>query len=60
MPVHYNEMLIGVTASFGVAALESGFSVEQSLDHADQALYTAKSSGRNCAHLWRGPDACKK
>src|SRR5229473_2598157 len=28
MPVHYNEMLIGVTASFGVAALESGFSVE--------------------------------
>jgi diguanylate cyclase len=59
MPVHYNEMLIGVTASFGIAALEPDFSVEQSLDHADQALYMAKSAGRNCAHLWRRPDLSK-
>jgi diguanylate cyclase (GGDEF)-like protein len=54
MPVHYNEMLIGVTASFGVAQLDPAFSVEQSLDHADQALYTAKSNGRNCAQAWHG------
>ena len=59
MPVHYNEMLIGVTASFGVAALDPDFSVEQSLDHADQALYIAKSAGRNCARLWKGPDVHK-
>jgi len=52
MPIHYNEMLIGVTASFGVAPLDPEFSVEQSLDHADQALYAAKSAGRNCARLW--------
>lgn len=53
MPVHYNNMLIGVTASFGVAPLDSDSSVEQCLDHADQALYTAKSAGRNCAQLWK-------
>jgi diguanylate cyclase len=60
LPVHYNDMLIGVTASFGVAPLSPDFSVEQSLDHADQALYAAKSAGRNCAQLWKGPDASKR
>lgn len=59
MPVHYNNMLIGVTASFGVAALDPDFGVEQSLDHVDQALYRAKSAGRNCAQPWKGPDAHK-
>ena len=54
MPIHYNDMLIGVTASFGVASLDPDFSVEQSLDHADQALYTAKSNGRNRAQAWKG------
>jgi diguanylate cyclase (GGDEF)-like protein len=54
MPVHYNDMLIGVTASFGVAQLDPGFTVEQSLDHADQAMYAAKSNGRNCAQAWHG------
>lgn len=53
MPVHHNEMLIGVTASFGIAQLDSNFSVEESLDHADQALYAAKSTGRNCARVWK-------
>jgi diguanylate cyclase len=53
LPIHYNDMLIGVTASFGVAPLDPDFSVEQSLDHADQALYNAKSTGRNCAQLWK-------
>ena len=52
MPVHYNDMLIGVTASFGVAPLDSDQSVEQTLDHADQALYAAKSEGRNWAKIW--------
>ena len=54
MPIHYNDMLISVTASFGVAPLDSAYSVEQSLDNADQALYAAKSAGRNRAQLWQG------
>lgn len=56
LPIYHNEMLIGVTASFGVAPLEAGCSVEESLDHADRALYLAKSGGRNCARLWRGAE----
>jgi len=52
MPVHYNDMLIGVTASFGVAPLDPDYTVEQSLDHADHALYAAKSAGRNRAEIW--------
>ena len=37
-----------VTVSIGVAAHTSGISVAQLLDQADQALYRAKSNGRNC------------
>ncbi|MGO9588732.1 MAG: diguanylate cyclase [Candidatus Acidiferrales bacterium] len=54
LPVHYNDMLIGVTASFGVAPLDPSHTVEQTLDHADQALYEAKSGGRNRAEIWKG------
>jgi diguanylate cyclase len=53
MPIYHNDMLIGVTASFGVAPLDSDYSVEQSLDHADQALYAAKSGGRDRAEIWK-------
>jgi len=42
MPVYHNDMLIGVTASFGVAPIDSDYSVEESLENADQALYAAK------------------
>jgi diguanylate cyclase (GGDEF)-like protein len=53
LPIHYNDMLMGVTASFGVAPLDTAYSVEQALDNADQALYAAKSAGRNHANLWK-------
>lgn len=36
-----------ITASFGVAALESSGTVEQAIDKVDKALYLAKSRGRN-------------
>lgn len=38
---------LNVTASFGVSALSSSFSVEETMDLADQAMYKAKSAGRN-------------
>jgi diguanylate cyclase (GGDEF)-like protein len=41
-----------VTASFGLAALEIGVSVENSIDRADKALYAAKAAGRNRCIAW--------
>jgi diguanylate cyclase (GGDEF)-like protein len=41
-----------VTASFGIVLLESGVSVENSIDRADKALYTAKADGRNRCVAW--------
>ena len=38
---------VRVTVSIGVAAHTAGVSVVQLLDQADQALYRAKSDGRN-------------
>src|SRR3990167_3144795 len=42
---------IHITASFGVAALEPISTVEQCIDHADKAMYQAKSEGRNCTRI---------
>jgi diguanylate cyclase (GGDEF)-like protein len=39
--------VVPVTASFGVAQLVAGETIEQLIDRADRAMYTAKSSGRN-------------
>lgn len=39
--------VLQITASFGVATLEPSWSVEESIDRADKALYEAKSGGRN-------------
>lgn len=41
-----------VTASFGLALLETGVPVEKSIDRADRALYEAKAAGRNCCVIW--------
>jgi len=39
---------VTVTASFGVATSPAGGSFEEAFQQADQALYLAKSRGRNC------------
>lgn len=49
--------LLNVTASFGVAAVEPGEAPGEVLARADQALYRAKSSGRNQACVY-DRDAC--
>ena len=43
-----DDVLYGVTASFGLAAWRKGATAKHLLACADQALYLAKSSGRNC------------
>lgn len=44
--------IVQVTASFGVTTLDPEVTVETSIARADQALYAAKSAGRNCLRLW--------
>lgn len=47
-PILFGELHINITASFGVVELGSqNISVEQAINLADNALYKAKSSGRN-------------
>lgn len=47
-PVLVGDLEIAVTASFGVAELtQETTTLQQLLNHADQALYKAKDSGRN-------------
>ncbi|MFK5891629.1 MAG: diguanylate cyclase [Pseudomonadota bacterium] len=42
------EIVGHIQASFGVTEVKLGDSMESAIDRADQALYYAKSSGRNC------------
>ena len=46
---------IVVTASFGMAPLDSGVTLEESINRADQALLAAKSAGRNRLNVWQSP-----
>jgi two-component system, cell cycle response regulator len=42
---------IAVTASFGLAVLETGESIESVIDRADRAMYAGKTAGRNCVRV---------
>ena len=53
LPIETNEALtIHITASFGIAQLKEGTTVEESIYHADQALMAAKNMGRNRIVIW--------
>jgi two-component system, cell cycle response regulator len=43
----FGELKLKITASFGVASLQEGETMESLLKRSDQALYAAKSAGRN-------------
>lgn len=45
--ISFEDKKFNVTASFGVAALDSEMTLEQLIDAADKALYEAKNTGRN-------------
>jgi diguanylate cyclase (GGDEF)-like protein len=47
-PLIEEPVRLEVTASFGIAQLRSGESIDAWLQRADRALYRAKESGRNC------------
>lgn len=52
-PIDVGEgQVLRMTASFGVTLLDPDVPVEESITRADQALYKAKTSGRNQARIW--------
>ena len=53
--VQYEAQSLKVTASFGLALIqkESGLTLEQLIDRADQALYKSKRDGRNRITVWK-------
>jgi diguanylate cyclase len=48
-------VVASVTMSLGVAEIAPGESLEQAIDRADKALYSAKQSGRNCTRMAPAP-----
>jgi len=44
---------LNVTASFGLAQIQPGKPVEDSIGQADEALLRAKQNGRNRVEVWR-------
>jgi diguanylate cyclase (GGDEF)-like protein len=50
-PIYHNEVLLKVSASFGVGLFDPEASVEASVDSADKAMYEAKAAGRNCVRF---------
>lgn len=44
---------ITVTISIGITLLDEYSPVEVSIEHADMAMYDAKSAGRNCSREWK-------
>lgn len=41
-----------ITVSFGISEMEPEHTVEEAIERADQALYSAKFIGRNCTKVW--------
>jgi diguanylate cyclase (GGDEF)-like protein len=53
LPHTINGKELRVTVSCGLAQLQAEIPVEQTIDHADKALYAAKSAGRNRTVVWQ-------
>lgn len=57
MPVGAKGEVVRVTASFGVAEVDTAEAVSQSIERADMALYDVKHHGRNAVGIWLPHDA---
>ncbi len=55
LSLHQNNNTVNITISLGLAAFpDDGDKKSLLIDHANQALYKAKTSGRNCIKAWTG------
>lgn len=52
-PLHFDDKnILKITVSFGISLIYPDIPVEESLERADKALYTAKSAKGNCTRVW--------
>jgi len=51
----YNDLLFKITTSIGVTLFypQDSYTSEELISQADEALYQAKESGRNCCKIWQ-------
>ena len=57
--IHYEENEINITCSIGLAKFEESDTLETSVKKADEALYTAKHSGRNNVKFYSSGNSYK-
>ncbi len=48
----YDDSMIPVTASLGIALFDNDESCESLVERADKAMYQAKKAGRNCIRVF--------
>jgi diguanylate cyclase len=58
LAVDYSGERLSVTASVGLATIQTNELAETLIQRADAALYAAKAGGRNCAYLHNGNQCC--
>lgn len=54
IPFKFRDKNVSITTSIGATSLVDGDSIQSAFDRADQALYEAKNTGRNCCIIFEG------
>lgn len=52
LKIDYNDCILTITVSFGGCCFNKGSEIENCIEHADEALYRSKTSGRNKVSMY--------
>ncbi|MCB9932810.1 MAG: GGDEF domain-containing protein [Planctomycetes bacterium] len=54
--IEFDDRKLSVTMTFGIAPLDTGAGIDESISRADDALYRGKQAGRNRVMTWQIPE----